>query len=112
MNNVKYRNWIIAMHSRYPKMKESVIINPSSSTCGNCHEDCDYDEKRHETVLGYGPKNGTKGCGIEWKYVTTQYMGKRDEEATKECRPDLEFWSQFTTYPRANSSSQQTGRKG
>jgi len=82
-------------HKQDPRMKETVIINPWSSKCGNCGEDCSYSEAKHLTNLGYGPQNGTPGCGVEWKYVTTEYLGKREEEASKACRPDLEFYSDF-----------------
>ena len=71
-------------------MKKGIlVINTWNSECADCGKDCDRNEKRHITNLGYGPQNGTKGCGIKWKYVTSGYMDM--EETIKKIRPDLKY---------------------
>lgn len=76
-----YQEWV-------DLQKLTVFIETWSSTCGNCKRDCDYSEKKHNTVLGYGVKEGEQGCGIEWKYVSTNYPMLKDR--VKTLRPDLE----------------------
>jgi hypothetical protein len=69
--------------------ENTVVISTWSAKCNACGHQCDYAEKTHQTIRGYGAKPEDVGCGIEWKYVGTGYAGKHMEEATKACRPDL-----------------------
>ena len=80
-----------------PRHDETLYINPNSSHCGKCGKGCDPNQVRHVSVLGWGDHSQEVGCNTLWKYVSTEYMGKRDEEATKEMRPDLIYWSAFTS---------------
>ncbi|GEM_PF-6605155 len=73
------------------KENPTLHINLSNSRCGNCGEGADPTSKTHDKCLGYGDQ--PKGCGIEWKYVTTDYSGGDIEKRIKEMRPDLEFIS-------------------
>ena len=60
--------------------------------CGNCNDDCDGTKNNHDVILGYGKKNGTKGCGVKWKYLSSQYAeGAVSSERLHEIRPDLEL---------------------
>lgn len=70
----------------YPN--DTLIINPWHSTCNNCGKYCFPEEKTHDNLAGWGRKEGDKGCGIEWKYVTSQYGG-RLVDLSAEMRPDL-----------------------
>lgn len=74
---------------------ETLFIDTWSSSCGNCGQGCNPDEKSHLTNIGYGIKDGErKGCGIEWKYLSSNYygMGEVFYKRLKEIRPDLEFY--------------------
>lgn len=67
-------------------------IGRFSSRCNDCGRGADPTEKTHQTVLTYRSMNDIDpevGCGIEWQYVSSEYLG--DEEATKKLRPDLIF---------------------
>lgn len=52
-----------------------LIINSFDSRCGECGKSCQPHSKTHDVVLGYGPENGSPGCGVEWDRVTTHYFG-------------------------------------
>jgi hypothetical protein len=66
--------------------KQTLIINLFHSKCGNCGFDADPSEKSHRTRLGYFD-NGQPGCGVVWKFVTSEYTGQR--ESILKMRPDL-----------------------
>lgn len=86
-------------YSPYPN--DTVIIGHFRSKCANCGIECSYSEKSHQTNLGYSEElRKQPGCGIEWKYAASEYIGSRDEEAVKACRPDLEFvgWERANDY--------------
>ena len=78
------------------KEKPTLIINLSNAECANCGRGADPKEKTHKTCLGYGKQ--PKGCGIKWKYVTTDYKDR--EKATKKMRPDLKFMAVDHGTPR------------
>lgn len=63
--------------------EETIVINHWDSKCLKCGKGATPDEKTHDTVLGYGVKEGEKGCGVEWKYKTSEYAGEIS------LRPDL-----------------------
>lgn len=86
----KYGQWPADLRA---KLRESLIINLSNSECGNCGRQVLPVGDSCEHLSGYGPQNGTPGCGAKWKYVTSAYMGERVEAAVKRSRPDLEFWN-------------------
>lgn len=73
------------------RLKHTLIINRNDSKCGNCGRDCDFNEKRHDTLLGYDDDNGKPGCRYLWKYVASDYTGM--DERLKKMRPDLELMS-------------------
>ncbi len=82
--------------------KHTLFINTWSSTCGNCGEGADPEERTHITCLGYGEQ--PPGCGVEWKYVSTNYSGLNMENRLKRMRPDLkykDFFEVITAEPKA-----------
>lgn len=70
---------------------ETLIINTWSSQCGSCGKGCSPDDETHERILGYGVPDGTKGCGVRWTKVASEYVGAGMEERIRDMRPDLEF---------------------
>ena len=69
--------------------KETLFVNQSSSTCGNCGDGCDPTSSTHDKIVGYGHSGEQPGCGKTWKFITTGYLGA--ENAVKDMRPDLQF---------------------
>lgn len=72
-----------------------LVVNPSASWCGECREDANPNEPAHLTVLGYGDKNGTPGCGAVWTHVGSEYVGDEIRDAARRMRPDLEWTDQL-----------------
>lgn len=77
-------------------MSGVLVINRSDSRCHECNRPCDPYAKTHDVVLGYGPANGTPGCGVEWDRLASDYIGAGQEAAVRRMRPDL-TWAPF--YP-------------
>lgn len=71
------------------RTKQTLFIDRSSSTCGNCGLGASPSEKSHDTVLGYR-KDYPEACHVEWKYVSSNYIGTKYRVV--EMRPDLEWW--------------------
>ncbi len=47
-----------------------LVINSSSSKCGNCHRGADPSESGHYTTRSYDKNlNGQPGCGEKWDSV-------------------------------------------
>lgn len=74
---------------RYPK--GTIIIDTWYSTCGDCDKSATPNESHHNTILGYGPLNGTAGCGVEFKYAASNYMGLKMKETVKAKWPHLSW---------------------
>lgn len=70
---------------------DTLIIDRNSSWCNACGEGADPSEKSHKRVIEYSPDSGRPGCGTEWRFVSTNYMGQSQEEGVKMMRPDLKF---------------------
>lgn len=68
-----------------------LIINRTESVCGGCGQSCDPAEKSHETTLGWGPDNGSVGCGATYQFTVTEYDGEWQAKGVKAMRPDLQF---------------------
>ena len=69
-------------------MTEAVLlVNRWYSTCGNCGLSCDPNERKHDTILGYGTMNGWAGCGAEFTSMKAEYHPAGDE--LQQLRPDL-----------------------
>lgn len=69
----------------------TVIIDLADSTCGACGEAASPTEGSHQTIMpGYTGKTGV-GCGVEWKYMTSNYYGRRVEERSKSLFPQYEW---------------------
>lgn len=66
-------------------------IGTWSSKCLECNGGADPNEKTHKTLMGYGVKEGEKGCGVKWDTVTTGYVNL--EKRVQQMRPDLKFVS-------------------
>jgi hypothetical protein len=71
------------------------MVGRSESNCNACGRSCDPCAKTHDRILGYGPENGTLGCGIGWTHICSKYSGELAERLTREMRPDLEFVNPF-----------------
>jgi hypothetical protein len=75
------------------RMKQTLVINRSDSRCGACGLNAFPTEPGHNTLAGYSAKPGQKGCGVVWKYVSTDYTDfEGTYDAVRRMRPDLEFW--------------------
>lgn len=81
------------------RKKKTLVINLGSSYCGDCGLDCDPNEKRHITNLGWDEETRKKkGCGVKYKYVTSDYCSLHDDNnsiatSTKKMRPDLIYYN-------------------
>jgi len=75
--------------------KNALSIDDWSSTCVNCGQGAIPEEKTHESVIGYGVADGTKGCGIKWEFLTSMYGNNISSKYAVEMRPDLK-WIDFT----------------
>jgi len=73
------------------RIKKTLFIETWYSTCGGCRKGANPHEVTHNTILGYGVKEGEKGCGIKWEYVSTNYAGLNMQARIEEMRPDLKF---------------------
>lgn len=83
------------MREKSEQQKQTLIINRSNSSCGNCGRGCNPHSKTHDVIYEYSPTSGEKsGCGIEWRYVRSDYIGDGMAEACKTMRPDL-VWVGF-----------------
>lgn len=93
------------IHEREPRLKEAIIIGRTYSHCGNCGRDASPRDKTHETVIGYFaadlPEDDPQriGCGVEYKYVTSDYSGENQKEASMAMRPDLEWIDMYPPRP-------------
>ena len=75
-------------------IRATLLMGTSSSYCGACKKSADPDESGHFTQLGYGPENGTPGCGAWWDsvHLTTVYSSTPKEKMVprlKEFYPSL-----------------------
>lgn len=52
----------------------TLIINSSSSQCGDCRRGAKPSEEGHFTVLGYNVVPGEEGCGATWDRVSIPYI--------------------------------------
>lgn len=69
--------------------EHTLFINVCESRCGNCGKGANPATTHHFEVLCYGDSNGSDGCGIEWMYLSTDYIGASLVGAAKRMRPDL-----------------------
>lgn len=77
------------------QQKQTLIIDRSSSSCGNCGRGCSPLGKTHDVIIEYSATSGEKpGCGIEWRYLRSNYVGGGMAESCKKMRPDL-IWVGF-----------------
>lgn len=72
------------------KINRVLIVGGWQSTCGNCGQGANPQDKRHYKCYGYGKQ--PKGCGVKWTHITSSYVGLNMRERTLRMRPDLE-WS-------------------
>ena len=72
-----------------PERANTLIIDRWSSDCGSCGRGADLSETHHFTCLGYGDQ--PPGCGAEYLYLSSHYMGEEQERVCRELRPDLEW---------------------
>jgi len=80
------------------KLNHTLFIGLSSSSCGKCGRPAFLDRKTHDEIAGWAPSS--KGCEVEWKYVTSTYVGDGLEDRVKSLRPDLEFFDFMDIYKR------------
>lgn len=66
-----------------------LIMDRSSSICGNCGKECDPNEYTHTKIVDNNFENKKSGCGVRWKYLTTN--SRTIEDLIVKIRPDLEL---------------------
>ena len=64
-----------------------LLVDRWYSTCGNCGRPCNPNELTHDTILGYGLRNGEPGCGAKFTSMKAEYHPAGDE--LRRLRPDL-----------------------
>lgn len=69
------------------RIKETLLVSNWESRCGNCLKPAVPTELSHKTRIGYVVADHGKGCGVIWKYITSEY-GRDD--VVRQMRPDLE----------------------
>lgn len=74
------------------KLREALVINRTDSKCGACGRETLPRGETHTDISGYKPVPGG-GCGVRWRYVTSDYTGMR--EAVQDVRPDLEWFARW-----------------
>lgn len=57
------------------KARNTIIINLSNSRCGNCGEGALPEQRVHDIAYGYSAKYPRNGCGTDFRYVSTDYIG-------------------------------------
>lgn len=68
----------------------TLVILDWSTLCAACGEDADPHECRHDTVLGFGPRNGQPGCRVMWTHIAAASPSRIGAEARiRDMRPDL-----------------------
>jgi hypothetical protein len=73
------------------RMKTALVINRFDSKCGACGGGANPNEEAHVTQLaGYTGRQTSRGCGVVWQYVTSDYI--EGEEWCRRMKPDLEFF--------------------
>lgn len=70
----------------------TVIIDLTDSECGACGQAALAREGSHKTVPpGYTGKPTAEGCEVEWKYMTSNYMGRRVRERSESLFPQYKW---------------------
>lgn len=70
---------------------ETVIINRWESSCNNCGKGVDPHTRKHDEVIGYSMLS-EPGCGIEFKYAASDYIGQGFKKGIMEQQfPHLEW---------------------
>ena len=62
-----------------------------SSRCGACGRSADPKQETHAVQLGYGPENGSPGCGARFEAIASEFVGAGVDEAVRAMRPDLPY---------------------
>lgn len=73
---------------------EALVINRSDSRCGNCRKGASPHAEAHVDIVDYKSVPGG-GCGVRWRYLTSDYTGAGIEQAARDMRPDLEWFDQW-----------------
>lgn len=60
-------------------------IGRTDSTCENCRKAADPSDRGHFINLGYGPDNGTPGCGEKWTDAYFDFFTGADVEVMIEA---------------------------
>ena len=66
-----------------PQQLGLLIIGGWVSTCGDCRQNANWQEKTHEDTFSI-----LKGCGVKWKHVTSD---EAPRDAVVNMRPDLKW---------------------
>lgn len=91
-----------------PELINTIVIGTGSSYCGNCDKNAFPDEGWHKTVrhdmkeifventdtgteVILPAEPGISGCGTEWKYMTSYYMGVNIREVCEYKWPQYEW---------------------
>jgi hypothetical protein len=69
-----------------------LVINRSDNYCANCSKGTTLTERFHTTVTSWSDEERAKpGCGTEFLYVASDYVGLRMRELCDEKWPHLEW---------------------
>jgi hypothetical protein len=69
------------------QLTATLVINITSSCCGNCRKPVMPKSTRHDDISGWEPKPGG-GCGALFVDTSSDYVNITDEELLQ-VRPDL-----------------------
>ena len=75
---------------------QTLIVSRNWAKCGKCGKGADLHDKRHLhlTAVSYVlPKPDEKPCGVEWKYLASDFADLQGEfeKRVRAMRPDLEW---------------------
>jgi hypothetical protein len=80
----------------------TLLVGTTSTECSACHRSAWPSQITHDVQYGYGPDNGTPGCGATFTHIVSTYYywseGGIDlgEKWCREKRPDLIYGNDLT----------------
>jgi hypothetical protein len=64
----------LAPRKDWQELMATIEIGSFSSKCGNCGKSASPSDDGHTTIYGYGPENGSPGCGEPWTAVSMEQV--------------------------------------
>jgi hypothetical protein len=68
---------------------DTLSIGLNQSHCCRCGRGADPAADTHDVVVEYSSDAGGPGCGVRWRYVTSDYDGPDVQARVSAMRPDL-----------------------